>query len=148
MEEQLSLEFLRVVENGAVAAARTMGFGDRHKADEVAVEAMRKAADEQDKLGQREVDIPAREMLGDLLLLENNPQAALLEYRTALKLSPNRLNGLLSAGAAAEATGNTALARSYYEQVARNTDGGVNTSRPAVAYAVKFGVDHPEVAAK
>jgi fructose-1,6-bisphosphatase/sedoheptulose 1,7-bisphosphatase-like protein len=37
MEEQLSLEFLRVVENGAIAAARTMGFGDRHKADEVAV---------------------------------------------------------------------------------------------------------------
>jgi len=45
MEEQLSLEFLRVVENGAMAAARTMGFGDRHKADEVAVEAMRKTMD-------------------------------------------------------------------------------------------------------
>src|SRR5690348_4708811 len=45
MEEQLSLEFLRVVENGAVAAARTMGFGNRHKADEVAVEAMRKTMD-------------------------------------------------------------------------------------------------------
>ncbi|HXM93342.1 MAG TPA: class II fructose-bisphosphatase [Candidatus Dormibacteraeota bacterium] len=42
MEAQLSLEFLRVVENAAIAAARTMGFGDRHKADEVAVEAMRK----------------------------------------------------------------------------------------------------------
>src|SRR5205823_5339069 len=38
MEEQLSLDFLRVVENAAVAAARTMGFGDRHKADEVAVD--------------------------------------------------------------------------------------------------------------
>ena len=46
MEEQLSLEFLRVVENAAIAAARTMGFGDRHKADEVAVEAMRKTMDE------------------------------------------------------------------------------------------------------
>src|SRR6516164_4917070 len=46
MEEQLSLDFLRVVENGAIAAARTMGFGDRHKADEVAVEAMRKTMDE------------------------------------------------------------------------------------------------------
>src|SRR5260221_13225264 len=42
MEEQLSLDFLRVVENAAIAAARTMGFGDRHHADEVAVEAMRK----------------------------------------------------------------------------------------------------------
>jgi len=27
MEEQLSLDFLRVVENAAIAAARTMGFG-------------------------------------------------------------------------------------------------------------------------
>src|SRR2546423_1844075 len=45
MEEQLSLHFLRVVENAAIAAARTMGFGDRHHADEVAVEAMRKTMD-------------------------------------------------------------------------------------------------------
>src|SRR5450432_738371 len=42
MEAQLSLEFLRVVETAAIAAARTMGFGDGHKADEVTVEAMRK----------------------------------------------------------------------------------------------------------
>ena len=46
MEEQLSLEFLRVVENAAIASARTMGFGDRHKADEVAVEAMRRTMDQ------------------------------------------------------------------------------------------------------
>ena len=45
MEDRLSLEFLRVVEQAAIAAARTMGLGDRHKADEVAVEAMRKAMD-------------------------------------------------------------------------------------------------------
>src|SRR3974390_2608343 len=46
MEERLSLEFLRVVENAAIASARTMGFGDRTKADEVAVEAMRKTMDQ------------------------------------------------------------------------------------------------------
>jgi fructose-1,6-bisphosphatase II / sedoheptulose-1,7-bisphosphatase len=46
VEERLSLEFLRVVENAAVASARTMGFGDREKADEVAVEAMRKTMDQ------------------------------------------------------------------------------------------------------
>ncbi|MBI3668320.1 MAG: class II fructose-bisphosphatase [Acidobacteria bacterium] len=45
MEIQLSLEFLRVVEQAAIAAARTMGQGDRHKADDVAVEAMRKVMD-------------------------------------------------------------------------------------------------------
>ena len=45
METQLSLEFLRVVEQAAIAAARTMGQGDRHKADQVAVEAMRQVMD-------------------------------------------------------------------------------------------------------
>lgn len=45
METQLSLEFLRVVEQAAIASARTMGLGDRHKADEVAVQAMRKVMD-------------------------------------------------------------------------------------------------------
>ncbi|MBI2956391.1 MAG: class II fructose-bisphosphatase [Acidobacteria bacterium] len=41
MEHDLSLEFLRVVERAAIAAARTMGYGDRHKADDAAVAAMR-----------------------------------------------------------------------------------------------------------
>lgn len=45
MEAELSLEFLRVVEQAAIAAARTMGLGDRHKADDVAVESMRRTMD-------------------------------------------------------------------------------------------------------
>ena len=45
MEEKLSLEFLRVVEQAAIASAHTMGLGDRHKADAVAVAAMRREMD-------------------------------------------------------------------------------------------------------
>src|SRR5881392_1596826 len=45
MDSDLSLEFLRVVEQAAVACAHTMGNGDRHKADQVAVEAMRRVMD-------------------------------------------------------------------------------------------------------
>jgi fructose-1,6-bisphosphatase II len=45
MENKLGLEFLRVVEQAAIAAAHTMGLGDRHKADAVAVEAMRREMD-------------------------------------------------------------------------------------------------------
>jgi len=40
--EELSLDFVRVVEEAAVAAARTMGRGDRQYADHMAVEAMRR----------------------------------------------------------------------------------------------------------
>ena len=41
----LSLDFLRVVERAAIACAHTMGQGDRHKSDQVAVEAMRSEMD-------------------------------------------------------------------------------------------------------
>ncbi len=42
MQRDLSLDFLRVVEEAAIASARTMGLGDRHAADKAATEAMRK----------------------------------------------------------------------------------------------------------
>jgi fructose-1,6-bisphosphatase II len=45
MEQELSLEYLRVVERAAIASARTMGLGDRHRSDHVAVEAMREEMD-------------------------------------------------------------------------------------------------------
>jgi fructose-1,6-bisphosphatase II len=45
MNSDLSLEFLRVVEEAAIACAHTMGQGDRHKSDQAAVEAMRRVMD-------------------------------------------------------------------------------------------------------
>jgi fructose-1,6-bisphosphatase class II len=45
MTSDLSLEFLRVVEQAAIACAHTMGQGDRHKSDQAAVEAMRACMD-------------------------------------------------------------------------------------------------------
>jgi len=45
MDSDLSLEFLRVVEQAAIACAHTMGQGDRHKSDQVAVETMRQVMD-------------------------------------------------------------------------------------------------------
>lgn len=45
MERTLSHEFLTVVEQAAIATARTMGQGERKYSDQVAVEAMRKVMD-------------------------------------------------------------------------------------------------------
>lgn len=45
MESDLSLEFLRVVEQAAIACAHTMGQGNRHLSDQAAVEAMRREMD-------------------------------------------------------------------------------------------------------
>jgi fructose-1,6-bisphosphatase II len=45
MNSDLSLEFLGVVEQAAIACAHTMGQGDGHKSDQAAVEAMRRNLD-------------------------------------------------------------------------------------------------------
>jgi tetratricopeptide (TPR) repeat protein len=78
-----------------------------------------------------------REMLGDLLLMEHKPAEALAEYKVALKLSPNRLNGLLSAGKAAEQAGLKDEAKSYYKAAAEQTSNAAHSKRPELEYAVK-----------
>jgi len=45
LDSDLSLDFIRVVEQAAIACAHTMGQGDRRRSDQVAVEAMRKEMD-------------------------------------------------------------------------------------------------------
>lgn len=108
-----------------------------------AVKSMRAAADQQDKLGQYEVDIPARELLGDLLIMLHKPEDALAEYIVALQLSPNRLNGLLSAGAAAEASNKPQMAAKFYANAARNTNNAATSNRPELLHAVAYAQQHP-----
>ncbi len=106
--------------------------------NEEALATMRKAANEQDKHGQGEVDLPAREMLGDMLIELNRPKEALVEYKVALALSPNRLNGLYGAGRASEALGMKKDADRYYATILKNTDDGTNSSRASLAHAKEF----------
>src|SRR3984957_6246519 len=113
-----------------------VAFAGGNSAD--ALKHIREAADLQDKVGQGEVDIPAREMLADMLLELGQPQAALVEYERALKLSPNRFNGLFNAGMAAEAAGDKAKARSYYAALLEATDNGSHSARPEFAHVKSF----------
>jgi Tfp pilus assembly protein PilF len=53
--------------------------------------------------------------------MEHKPAEALAEYKVALKLSPNRLNGLLSAGEAAAQAGMKDEARGFYKAAAEQT---------------------------
>jgi tetratricopeptide (TPR) repeat protein len=112
---------------------------------DAAIASMRKAAEQQDKLGQGEVDIPADEMVADLLMELHRPQEALAEYKIALKLSPNRLNGLLGAGEAEEALGHKTEAATYYAQAAHNTHMGKDTARASIAHAVSFSASKEAV---
>ena len=105
---------------------------------EQALGKMRAAADLQDRVGQGEVDIPAREMLADMLLELHKPGNALVEYEAALRLSPNRLNGLFNAGRAAEATGDRARATRYYSLLAKNTNAGTHSTRVELEHVKTF----------
>ncbi len=110
-----------------------LSFAGKRNAE--AVTSMREAADLQDKVGQGEVDIPAREMLADILLEQGQPKQALAEYETALKLSPNRLNGLYHAAQAAEAVGDKSKALSFYSQLMKSTNNGTDSERPELVQA-------------
>jgi tetratricopeptide (TPR) repeat protein len=112
-----------------------------------ALQRMRAAADLQDQVGQGEVDIPAREMLADLLLDFGKPQQALTEYEVALKLSPNRLNGLYNAGRAAEAVGDKQKAGAFYAALLKSTGNGLHSARPEFAH-VRAYVSASETAQK
>jgi tetratricopeptide (TPR) repeat protein len=81
-----------------------------------AVKTLRAAADREDSGdGPDLLVMPAREMLGDLLLESSQPALALVEYEAALKESPNRFDGLYGAARAAELSGDTAKARRAYQ---------------------------------
>ena len=67
-----------------------------------AIRLMRSVADKQDVKGKGEVELPAREMLADMLLAANRPKEALAEYEASMKIDPNRLHALSGAAHAAE----------------------------------------------
>jgi tetratricopeptide (TPR) repeat protein len=78
--------------------------------------------------------IPAREMLGQMLLEQKQPADALNAFEAVLKVAPKRFNALYGAGKAAEAAGNTAVAQRYYQEL---LDVGVSNERPEVEAARK-----------
>jgi len=109
-----------------------------HHHDSEALAALSASAEEQDRVGQAEVDIPAREMYAEMLLAEGRAAEAMVQYRTDLKLSPNRFNGLAGAAQAAVASGQTKEASRFYRQFLRGTANGRASQRPEIARASSF----------
>jgi tetratricopeptide (TPR) repeat protein len=103
------------------------------KSDE-ALRLLRSVADHQDKVGKGETELPAREMLADMLLGMQHPQEALAEYETSLRSDPNRFNGLYGAAQAADMTQQKKKAAGYYAQLLKNCD-GVRSDRPELTQA-------------
>jgi tetratricopeptide (TPR) repeat protein len=81
--------------------------------------------------------LPARELLGDLLLELQQPGQALIEYETSLRAVPNRFNGLYGAAQAAQLAGNQAKAKLYYAELLRICD-KADSERPELRRAKMF----------
>jgi tetratricopeptide (TPR) repeat protein len=103
-----------------------------------ALKLLRAVADKQDAEGKGEVELPAREMLADMLLETGRPQDALAEYEKSMKTDPNRFNGLAGAAKAAELAHQPEKAKTYYEQLLKNCDNGAHSDRPELARARSF----------
>ena len=99
-----------------------------------AVRLLRAVADDQDKVGKAETELPAREMLADMLLDLQRPQEALTEYEISLRTDPNRFNGLYGAAQAATQVQQKEKASTYYTQLLQNCE-GIRSDRPELAQA-------------
>ena len=100
--------------------------------NEEALRLLRPVADRQDAEGKGEVELPAREMLADMLLEMGRPEQALAEYEKSLKTDPNRFNGLYGAAQAAASAHDSEKAKLYYSQLLKNCGNG---ERPELARA-------------
>lgn len=102
--------------------------------NDLALRRLRSVADDQDESGKGEVELPAREMLGDMLLELSRPAEALAEYEKSLRTDPNRFNGLYGAARAAELSGQPEKATGYYRRLVENCASSDST-RPELAQA-------------
>ena len=103
-----------------------------------ALKFMRAAADLEDKNEKSIVTpgriLPARELLGDMLLELKQPAQALKEFEVSHVREPNRFRGYYGAARAAEAAGDQRKAADYYAKLvalAKNAD----SSRPELSRA-------------
>ena len=102
---------------------------------EGAVSLLKPVADRQDKLGEGGIEVPAREMLADMLFLNGQFAQALHEYQGVLASDPNRFNALLAAGRAAEELGERDVAANYYRTLLANCSGANGRALQALRHA-------------
>ncbi len=111
---------------------------------EEAIRLMRVAAELDDATEKHPVTpgalLPVREQLGELLLELKQPAAALQEFETSLRSTPNRFNGLYGAARSAKLAANRKLAKTYFEKLVEMCRTADNV-RPEIAEAKQFLAD-------
>src|SRR5207249_394240 len=89
--------------------------------NEDALRLMRSAADLEDGTEKHPVTpgaiLPARELLGEMLLELKQPAQAVREFETSMGREPDRYNGTYGAARAAELSGDLSKAKTYYAKL-------------------------------
>ena len=100
-----------------------------------ALSMMEQAADIEDSVDKHPVTpgavLPARDLLGDMLIDMGQPEKALVAFQKSLQISPNRFYALYGAGYSAELSGNGELATKYYQELI-NVAANADSPRPRV----------------
>ncbi len=116
-------------------------FAHAEGKNEEAIRLMRSAADLEDSTEKHPVTpapiVPARELLGELLLALNQPAPALKEFETSSSREPNRFNGFYGAARAADLSGDTAKTKLYYAKLVALAQ-RADTERPELLEAKAF----------
>lgn len=125
------------IQSKAIEAWVALAEGD----DEQALALMREAVAMTDATEKHPVTpgavAPAHELLGEMLLVLEQPVEALVEFEASHQIEPNRFRGLYGAGRAAELAGDKEQARTYYEQLLQLAD-QADGERPELATAKAF----------
>jgi tetratricopeptide (TPR) repeat protein len=109
---------------------------------QTAIDLLRAAADREDAKGLESTTMPAREMLGDLLMELKQPGDAVKAYTATLAEAPNRFDALLGAAQASQAAGDTHSARDYYSQLLQIADSAAD--RPELKDAKSYLAPGPK----
>ncbi|NOQ91231.1 MAG: hypothetical protein GQ552_00785 [Flavobacteriaceae bacterium] len=108
---------------------------------EVAITLMSEAADIEDNSQKHGVTpgevLPARELLGDMYLILNEPSKALQAYEINLVGRPNRFNSIYGAAIASKKLGDVVKSKEYFGQLIKLVEGS-NSERPEVIEAKKY----------
>jgi tetratricopeptide (TPR) repeat protein len=120
----------------SVAAWIALAQGTRDEA----LGLMRSAADMEDSSEKDPVSpgriLPARELLGDMLLESGHPGEALVAYESSLVNDPKRLRSYNGAAQAALAAGNVSKARDYFSRMTEMAD--ADSTRPELIRARQY----------
>ena len=126
------------VEVQRLSASAWTGYAKGNR--DAALTLMRSAADTEDSSEKSAVTpgrvVPARELLGEMLLEMKRPADALKEFEASEKHDPNRFRGIYGAARAAAESGDNAKAKRYFARLVELA--GKGDPRPEIEQAKAY----------